>query len=442
MMTLNLTGSGPLGKAVIERDAASLSPSYTRDYPLVISHAQGSEVWDVDGRRYLDFMAGVAVHNVGHRHPHVVQAVQKQLDKFWHICMSDFYDPNAVALAEKLQSIAPMDNTLVYYGNSGTEAVEAAVKLAMHHTKRSKYIGFLGGFHGRTLGSLSFTASKPVQHAHYQAALQVYHVPFPNPYRPTLVSPSSNGQGEAVIDYLENQLFKTALSPDDVAAVLVEPIQGEGGYVVPAPGFFPRLRELCDKHGILLILDEVQSGAGRCGQWWAVEHEAIEPDIVCFAKGIGSGFPIGGIIARKEIMSWGPGAHGSTFGGNPLAAASAIATLEVIEREGLLERARDTGSYIMDALAEMQPRHPSMGDVRGRGLMIGIELVMDKETKERAAGLRHALVNRAFQMGLLILPCGPNSTRLIPALNVPGELVNEGLRIFETALSEVEKEHM
>jgi 4-aminobutyrate aminotransferase len=441
-MTLNLIGSGPLGRAVIERDTASLSPSYTRDYPLVIDRAQGSEVWDIDGRRYVDFMAGVAVHNVGHRHPYVVQEVQKQLDKFWHICMSDFYDPNAVALGEKLQSIAPMDDTLVYFGNSGTEAVEAAIKLAMYYTKRSKYIGFLGGFHGRTLGSLSFTASKTVQHAHYQAAVQVHHVPYPNPYRPTLVGPDGNGQGEAVIDYLDNHLFQSALSPYDVAGVLVEPIQGEGGYIVPEPGFFRRLRELCDRYGIVLILDEVQSGAGRCGDWWAVEHEAIEPDIVCFAKGIGSGFPIGGIIARKEIMNWEPGAHGSTFGGNPLAAASAIATLEVIEREGLLERARETGTYIMDALAEIQARHPSIGDVRGRGLMVGIELVKDKGTKERAPDLRSALVKRAFELGLLLLPCGTNSTRFIPALNVPRELVDEGLALFETALSEVEKEQL
>jgi 4-aminobutyrate aminotransferase len=442
MMTLNLTGSGPRGRAVIERDSASLSPSYTRDYPLVIDHARGSQVWDVDGRRYIDFMAGVAVHNVGHRHPHVVEKVKEQMDKFWHICMSDFYDPNTVALGEKLQSIAPMGDTLVYYGNSGTEAVEAAIKLAMHHSKRSKYIGFLGGFHGRTLGSLSFTASKTVQHARYRSALQVFHVPYPDPYRPTFVSPDGDGQGAAVIDYLENQLFKTALDPEDVAAVLVEPIQGEGGYVVPAPGFFPRLRELCDRYGILLIVDEVQSGAGRCGSWWAVQHEGIEPDIVCFAKGVASGFPIGGIIARREIMTWGPGAHGSTFGGNPLGAAAAIATLEVIENEGLLQQARETGDYIMDALAEMQPRHPSMGDVRGRGLMIGIELVLDKGTKERATDLRRALIRRAFEKGLLMLPCGQNTARMIPALNVPRELVDEALAIFETALSEVEKEHL
>ena len=439
-MISKLSGSGPTGRAMIERDAASLSPSYSREYALVIDRAQGSEIWDIDGRRYIDFMAGVAVLNVGHRHPYVVEKVQQQIDKFWHVCLSDFYYPQAVELAEKLQAIAPMDNTIVYFGNSGTEAVEAAIKLAMYKTGRSKFIGFLGGFHGRTLGSLSFTASKSVQRANYHSGVKVYHVPYPNPYRQTLASVNGGDAGDAVINYIEKELFRTILSPFDVAGILVEPIQGEGGYVIPAPNFFPRLRELCDRYGILLILDEIQSGAGRTGKWWALEHEGVEPDILCFAKGVGSGMPIGGIISRKELMTWGPGSHGSTYGGNPVASISALATLEVIENEELLSQAGNTGNYIMDALAEMEVRTPSIGDVRGRGLMVGIEFVKDKVSKERNVDLRNEVIQRAFEAGLLLIPCGENSIRMTPPLNISRELVDEGLHIFENVLTEAETE--
>ncbi len=437
-MTPNLVGAGPIGRAVIQRDKASLSPSYRREYALVVDHAQGSELWDVDGRRYIDFMAGVAVLNVGHRHPYVVEKVREQLDKFWHICLSDFYYPQAVELAEKLQAIAPMEDTLVYFGNTGTEAVEAAIKLAMYQTGRPKFIGFLGAFHGRTLGSLSFTASKPVQRANYIEGVRVHHVPFPNPYRPLLVTNPGSDYGDAVIDYLENELFGRLLSPEDVAGILIEPIQGEGGYIVPTEGFFPRLRQLCDRHGILLILDEIQSGMARTGKWWAIEHEDVEPDIVCFAKGIGSGLPIGGIIADSDLMVWGPGSHGSTFGGNPIAVASALATIEVIEQEGLLSQAEETGRYILDALAEMEVRHPSIGDIRGRGLMIGVEFVHDKTTKKRATNLRNHIIQRGFESGLLLLPCGTNAIRLTPPLNIPLSLVDEGLHIFESMISEAE----
>jgi 4-aminobutyrate aminotransferase len=441
-MSINLKGSGPVGQALIERDLASLSPSYTREYALVVDHAEGSEVWDVDGRRYIDFMAGVAVLNVGHRHPAVVKAVKEQIDKFWHICLSDFYYPQAVELAEKLQAIAPMDDIQVYFGNSGTEAVEAAIKLAMYQTGRSKFIGFLGGFHGRTLGSLSFTASKSVQRAFFRPAVQVQHVPYPDPYRPMLAVNNGESYGETVIEYLEEQLFRRLIAPEDVAGILVEPIQGEGGYIVPAPSFFCRLRQLCDQYGILLIADEIQSGAGRTGKWWALEHEEVEPDIVCFAKGIGSGMPIGGIMARKELMVWKPGSHGSTFGGNPVAAASAIATLQAIEEEGMLDQARDTGSYIMDALAELQVRHPSIGDIRGRGLMIGVEFVRDRQTKKRAIALRNSIIHTAFEHGLLMLPCGANSIRMTPPLNISRHLVDDGLQIFEDAVTAAEKAHM
>ncbi|MBP6787161.1 MAG: acetyl ornithine aminotransferase family protein [Candidatus Promineofilum sp.] len=441
-MKFSLDGAGPLGHSWIERDVASLSPSYSREYALVVDHALGSEVWDVDGRRYIDFMAGVAVLNVGHRHPYVQAAVEEQLNKFWHICLSDFFYPQAITLAEKIQTIAPMDGaTQVYFGNSGTEAVEAAIKLAMYTTGRTRFIGFMGAFHGRTLGSLSFTASKAVQRANYLSGVKVYHVPYPNAYRPVLAGPSEDSYGDIVVHYIEEQLFRNILSPTDVAGILVEPIQGEGGYVVPAPGFFPRLREVCDRYGILLMVDEIQSGAGRTGHWWAVEHENVQPDIVCFAKGIGSGLPIGGIIARKELMTWGPGSHGSTYGGNPVAAASALATLEVIEREGLLQRATDSGEFIQDALTEMESRHPSIGQVRGRGLMIGIEFVKNHHTKERAVDLRNHIIQRAFEMGLLLIPCGANALRMTPSLNIERPLIEEGLHIFEKALTEAEEQY-
>ncbi len=434
-----LPGSGPQGQAIIDRDRVSLSPSYKREYPLVVDHAQGSELWDLDGKRYIDFMAGVAVLNVGHRHPYVVEKVREQMELFWHICLSDFYYPQAVELAEQLQAIAPMDDTLVYFGNTGTEAVEAAIKLAIYHTGRSKFIGFLGAFHGRTIGSLSFTASKTVQRANYHSALEVHHVPYPNPYRPLLAIQDGQNYGDAVASYIEKELFQTILSPHDIAGILIEPILGEGGYIVPSEGFFGRLRELCDRFGILLIVDEIQSGIARSGKWWAIEHENIEPDIICFAKGVGSGLPVGGIVARKDLMTWVPGSHGSTFGGNPLAITAASATLEVIEREDLLTQAKEKGSYIMDALAELQVRHPSIGDIRGRGLMIGMEFVKDKRTKERATGLRNSIIQRAFEQGLLLLPCGVNSIRMTPALNISQEMIEEGLRLFDQVLADSER---
>ena len=438
-MNFTLDGAGPIGRNIIERDRAVISPSLSREYPLVVGHAEGSELWDVDGRRFVDFMAGVAVLNVGHRHPYVVERVKEQIDKFWHICLSDFYYPQAVELAEKLQAIAPMPDAKVYFGNSGTEAVEAAIKLAMYKTGRRKFVGFMGAFHGRTLGSLSFTASKSVQRASYTTGVKVYHVPYPNPYRPLLHCDVGNDCGDAVIDYLEDQLFRTMVSPYDVAGILIEPIQGEGGYVIPSPHFFPRLRELSDKYGILLMVDEIQSGAGRTGKWWAVEHEGIEPDIVCFAKGVGSGMPIGGILARDEIMDWKPGSHGSTYGGNPVASISALATLEVIEKENILEKATATGAYIMDRVAQMAENHPSIGDIRGRGLMVGIEFVKNRQTKERAVELRNEIIHQAFMNGLLVIPCGTNSIRMTPPLNIPRHLVDEGLEIFANALQKAEE---
>jgi len=440
MNNMNLTGVGPKGRAIIERDHACLSPSYAREYPLVVDRAEGSELWDVDGRRYIDFMAGVAVLNVGHRHPYVVDKVKEAIDKFWHICLADFYYPQAVEAAEKLQAIAPMGDSRVYFGNSGTEAVESAIKLAMFKTGRSKFIGFMGAFHGRTLGALAFTSSKTVQRRNYQSGVKVYHVPYPNPYR-RMLAPNWEGEGcgDTVLDYIKDELFRTMVSPDEIAGILIEPIQGEGGYVIPPAGFLTGLRQICDENGIMMMVDEIQSGAGRTGKWWAIEHENVEPDILCFAKGIGSGMPIGGIIAREENMVWGPGSHASTYGGNPVAAASALATMEVIENEGLLAQATETGDYIQSRLRDMQERHPSMGDVRGRGLMVGVEFIKDHKTKERDIELRDALFQRTFEKGLLMIPCGTNSIRMTPPLNIPRNLVDDGLAIFEEALTELEK---
>jgi 4-aminobutyrate aminotransferase len=442
MVAITLNGLGPQAKTVIQRDKFLMSPSYTREYNLVVDKARGAEVWDVDQRRYIDFMAGIGVLNVGHCHPHVVEAVQQQLTKFWHICLSDFYYPAAVELAEHLQRTAPMtEETRYFFSNSGTEAVEAAIKLAMQHTGRSKFIGFLGGFHGRTLGALSFTASKAVQSAHYPAALEVFHVPYPDPYRQRLQAYNGEGYGETIINYIEEEILRVKVNPHEVAAILVEPIQGEGGYIVPAPDFFPQLRRLCDEYGILLIVDEVQSGVGRTGRWWAIEHEGVEPDIVCFAKGIASGLPLGGIMAKASVMTWPSGTHGSTFGGNPVAIAAAKATLEVIEAENLLARATETGAYIRDHLKAMQRRHPSIGEVRGRGLMIGVEFVLDPLTKTRAKTLRNHIIQEAFHTGLLLLPCSENTIRLIPPLNISPALVEEGLQKFEAAISAVETQY-
>lgn len=439
-MSVTPDGCGPIGRRWIERDGQALSSSYAREYPLVVQRAAGSELWDTDGKRYLDLMAGVAVLNVGHRHPHVTARVQEALEQFWHICLADFYYPQAIELAEKLQRLAPMSGpTRVLFSNSGAEAIEAAVKLAMYHTGRRQFIGFRGAFHGRTLGALSFTASKYVQRAKFPPALSVHHLPFPNCYRPILAGRPGECYGDTVLNYLEELIFETMLTPEDVAAVLIEPIQGEGGYVVPATGFFARLRRICDRHGILLIVDEVQSGVGRTGAMWGIEHEGVEPDILCFAKGIGSGMPLGGIIAHENVMSWKPGAHASTYGGNPIACAAALGTLEVIEQEGLLERAAELGAYTLGRLLDMQTRHPSIGHVRGRGLMIGVEFVQDRAEKTRAPELRNALKQIAFERGLLLLPCGQSTMRLTPALTITRAELDEGLALFEEALTEAER---
>ena len=424
----------------VQRDSAAMSPSLTRGYPFVMARGKGSEVWDVDGNRFIDMNATIAVTATGHAHPAVVEAIQRQAGQFIQYAMTDFYTPQTIELAEQLNRLRPMrEDTQVFFTNSGTETVEAAIKLARYHTGRPNFIGFLGAFHGRSMGSLSFTASKTTQREGFSPTMPgVTHVPFCYPYRPILASRNGEEYGDTVVDYIENVVFRQLMAPGDVAAILIEPIQGEGGYIVPTPKFLPRLRELCDRHGILLIADEVQSGMGRTGKWWAVEHWGVEPDILLSAKGIASGMPLGAMIARKRVMSWKPGSHGNTFGGNPLSCAAALATIDVIEREGLLQHAAEMGEYIMDALAEIQMRHPTIGDVRGKGLMIGVEFVLDKTTKEPAHDLSEDVALRAFNKGVLLLPCGVSTIRLSPALNIPRHLVDEALAIFEEAITEAE----
>ena len=435
MKTTTLPGTK--AQQIMDRDRLVVSPSYPRAAPFVMDHGLGSEVWDVDGNRFVDFAAGIGVCSTGHSHPQVVKAIKRQADRFLHIS-SDFYHPAWVELSERLASIAPFSEPArVFVANSGTEAVEAAIKLARHHTGRQGFIGFYGGFHGRTMGALAFTARKPVYRRGFLPLMAgVSHVPYPNGYRPVLDARGGD-YGEAVVRFIEETVLTTVLPPEDCAGVLVEPIQGEGGCVVPTDGFFPALRRLCDKYGILLIADEVQSGVGRTGKWWAIENWGVEPDIVCFAKGIASGIPLGGILARASVMDWPVGAHGNTFGGNPIACSAAVATLSLVG-DGMMQNALEMGEFAMDALAEIQTRHKSIGQVRGKGLMIGVEFVADRQNKRPARKLRERIIQKAFSQGLLLLGCGESSIRVAPPLNIERNLLDEGLQIMQAAIAEAE----
>ena len=431
---------GPKARALIKRDSAVISPSYPRGVPFVMHHGKGTEVWDVDGNRFLDFAAGIAVVSTGHSHPKVVKAIQEQAEQFIHIS-SDFYHEKWIALGEKLDEIAPFgDEAQSFMTNSGTEAVETAIKLARYHSGRTNFIGFTGAFHGRTMGAVTFTASKTTYHRGFYPLMNgVVHAPFPNPYRPILDRRAGEDYGETVVRYIEDEILGHILPPDEVAGILVETIQGEGGYIVPPPGFFPALRELCDKHNILLIADEVQSGMGRTGKWWAIEHFEVEPDIITAAKGIASGMPLGACIARDSVMDWPRGAHGNTFGGNPISCAAALATIDLIENE-YMENAASVGQYTLDALHEIMARHPSIGDVRGIGLMIGVEFVKDRKSKTPADELCSKVVDLAFERGLILLSCGKSVMRLAPPLSISRSEMDEGLAIFEEAITLAEKE--
>jgi len=430
---------GPKATEILRRDKKVISACYPRAYPFVMDHGRGVEVWDVDQNRFLDFAAGIAVASTGHSHPRVVKAIQDQAERFIHISC-DFYHTKWVELGERLDEIAPFkEDAVSFMANSGAEAVESAIKLSRFHTKRSAFIAFLGGFHGRTMGAVTFTASKQNYHKGFLPLLNgVVHAPFPNPYRPMLRSLPGEPYGETVVRYIEDEILGKIFAPEDVAGILVEPIQGEGGYIMPAPGFFPALRKLCDQYGILLIADEVQSGVGRTGKWWAIENYGVEPDMVCIAKGIASGVPLGVLLARKSIATWPKGSHGNTYGGNPLACAASLATLDLIEN-GYMENARVEGTYILARLQEMAERHACIGDVRGLGLMIGIEFVEDRESKKPDEALRNRIVDLAFEHGLLTLGCSKSTIRISPPLCITRAEAEEGLAILETVIELAEE---
>jgi 4-aminobutyrate aminotransferase len=431
---------GPNAKRVLDGDERFISPSYTRSYPMVAKSGRGVVVTDVDGNEFFDFSAGIAVVSTGHCHPHVVAAIQKQAGELIHMSGTDFYYENMVTLAERLSKIAPMPGPhRIYYGNSGTEAIECAFKLARYHTKRQNVIAFYGAFHGRTMGALSLTASKPQQKRRFAPFVPgVTHIRYPDVYRDAgTQDPEVFALSCARV--IEDKLFRTSLPPEEVAAIFVEPVQGEGGYVIAPTVFMQELRRICDRHGILLVVDEVQSGVGRTGKWWAVEHTGVQPDIVCSAKGIASGMPLGVTITKAEVMDWIPGSHASTFGGNPVCIASALATLDVIEGERLLKNAAEVGAHMLQRTADWPNKHKLVGDVRGRGLMIGVEIVKDKKTKEYAAAQRDEIVQFAFERGILFLGCGPSTIRIAPPLIVTKEEADVAMDALEESISIVEK---
>ncbi|HUW55472.1 MAG TPA: acetyl ornithine aminotransferase family protein [Planctomycetota bacterium] len=426
---------GPNAKALIERDRRVTSPSYTRDYDLVIDHAVGSVVTDPDGNRFLDMTAGIAVTAAGHCHPYVLEAIREQLDRYLHMSGTDFYYDRQILLAERLAALAPMQGTnRVFFTNSGAEAIEAAFKLARHHTGRQHVIAFWGAFHGRTFGALSLSGSKVVHRKRFMPMVpEISHVPYPNPYRP-----AGPGGAEGAVDFtmkaIEETVFRRQVAPEEVAAIFVEPIQGEGGYIVPPPDFLPRLRELCDRYGILLVCDEVQSGMGRTGKMWAVEHFDVEPDILCSAKGIASGMPLGAMIAGDHVMNWPPGSHASTFGGNPVSCAASLATLDLLEA-GLMTNAATVGGYLMERLRDTQNDFPVIGDVRGMGLMVAADFVTDAETRTPDPDTRTRVIHECFRRGLLLLGCGESAIRFCPALTITEKQVARALDVLREALA-------
>ncbi len=429
---------GPKARAIVDRDTQWTSTCYIKEYPLVVARGQGVMVEDVDGNRYLDFMAGIAVSSTGYGHPKVVAAVKDAADRFLHICGSDFYYEGMAALCERLARVAPgHSKKRVFLTNSGTEAVEAAIKLARHATHRTAIIAFRGAFHGRTTGAVTLTSSKARQHAGFGPLLpDVHHVPFAYRYRCQFCAdePACN---RGCIDVIDKELFTRQLDPSDVAAIFVEPIQGEGGYIVPPAGYLPALRELCDRHGILLVADEVQCGVGRTGKMFACEHEGVEPDILLTAKGLGSGMPIGAMISRESITTWETGSHGSTFGGNPVCCAAALATLDLVEG-GLMANAARMGERLLARAEALKEKHACIGDVRGRGLMVGMEFVKDRTTREPAGELVHDLVQRAFRQGLLLLGAGKSTLRLAPPLLVDQNDVDTAMDMIDACLAELD----
>ena len=433
---IKVTPPGPRAQAILARDRAVVSPSYPRCAPFVMARGEGAVVEDVDGNLYLDCSAGIGVNATGYSHPDVVRAITEQASRFLHIS-TDYYHEPQVALGELISELVPVGGRAkTFFSNSGTEAVEAAIKLARHHTRRGNIIAFLGSFHGRTLGSLSLTASRTVQRSGFgPMAPGVYHAPYANPYR-CPVGRDAATCARACLSYIENQILTHLVSPDEVAAIVFEPIQGEGGYIVPPPEFIQGLAQIASRHGMLLIADEVQSGMGRTGKMFAVEHFDVQPDMVVVAKAVASGMPMGLTIAREDVMDWPSGAHSNTFGGNPVACAAALVTIKLV-REGLMQNAAEVGEYLSGKLRDLSLRHRVIGNVRGRGMMIGVELVRDRQTKERATSERDALVMAAFRRGLLVLAAGANVIRLSPPLVLTREQAAIAVRILDDALAEV-----
>ena len=425
---------GPKARAIIERDGKAVSPSYTRSYPLVAKRGEGAIVEDVDGNRFLDFNAGIAVVSTGHCHPRVVEAIRRQAAELIHMSGTDFFYENMVTLAEKLAALAPGGGERrVFFGNSGAEAVEAAIKLARYHTGRNQFIAFTGAFHGRTMGALSFTGSKAVQRRGFGPLVPgVHHIPYAYCYRCVYGKEPETCAVECA-KVIEEQLLKTILPAEETAAIVLEPVQGEGGYIVPPRKFFDELRRIADRYGMLLVFDEVQSGMGRTGKMWAAEHFDVVPDILAVAKGIASGMPLGATVASAEIMRWPPGAHASTFGGNPVSVAAALATIELLEEE-LIANAARVGEHMMNRLRGWPEKYGIVGDVRGLGLMIGIEFVTDQETRERNPEARDRVVQRCFERGLLTLGAGPNSIRLSPPLTLTRDQADFAMDTIEEAV--------
>lgn len=430
---------GPKGKKVIEADAQFVNPSYPRpSFKLVAERAQGVWVEDVDGNVFLDCNAGVAVCSTGHCHPEVVNAIQRQAEQLIHMCGTDYYYSLMPALAQKLDEIVPVPSpTRTHFANSGTEAVETALKLAMHATGREKFIAFFNSFHGRTLGSLSLTSSKTAQRLGFKRqALDVVHVPYPNEFRNPFRAEDcgEGGAAQGALNWIEERLFKTTTPPEEVAAIVVEAVQGEGGYVPAPKSFLQGLRRICNEHGILLVVDEVQSGMGRTGKMFASDHYDLEPDIVCIAKGIGSGLPIGATVARASLMDWKPGAHASTFGGNPVCIAAALKTIELLEN-GLVKNSAEVGSYLKAELEKLMKKHDCIGDVRGMGMMLGVEFVTDKTSNKPAPELRDRVEVACFERGLIILGAGTNTIRWSPPLILTKQNVDVAIEIFDQAIT-------
>ena len=425
---------GPKAAEWVARDQQVMSPSYTRDYPLVIDRAIGSVVTDADGNRFLDLTAGIAVTSTGHCHPHVVEAIQKQATRFLHMSGTDFYYDQEILLAERLARLAPMSGkNRVFFTNSGAEAIEAAFKLARHQTGRQHVIAFWGAFHGRTFGAMSLSGSKAIHRKRFMPMVpQITHVTYPNPFRPADLH-ADRSLTDFTIHEIEHTVFRREVGPDEVAAIFVEPIQGEGGYLIPPADFLPRLRELCSRHGILLVCDEVQCGMGRTGKMWAVEHVGVEPDIIALAKGIASGMPLGAILAREEIMNWPPGSHASTFGGNPVACAAALATLDLLEG-GLMENAARVGADLVERLRKVQDEFPAIGDVRGIGLMVAADFVVDRESRRGDGEMRNRVVMECFRRGVLALGCGESAVRFCPALTITEKQIDAAVGVFREAV--------